>query len=43
MESMRDFMENFAKGFDLDPLLPQTWYSISLESINASKVFILLS
>eukprot|EP00026_Physarum_polycephalum_P003600 Phypoly_transcript_03613.p1 GENE.Phypoly_transcript_03613~~Phypoly_transcript_03613.p1 ORF type:complete len:792 (+),score=79.66 Phypoly_transcript_03613:110-2377(+) len=36
-ELMRAYMEDVAKKFDMDPLLPSTWYSIPYQDIYQSK------
>jgi hypothetical protein len=36
---MRTYMEDVAKKFNMDPLLPSTWYSIPYQDIYQSKVF----
>jgi hypothetical protein len=38
LKNMRLYMENFARNQNLDPLLPQTWYTISYDAINQLKV-----
>src|SRR5271156_3221614 len=35
---MRLFMESIAISFNMDPLIPQTWYSIPLQTVLQSKV-----
>ena len=37
-ETMRAFMENIARRHHMDPLDPDTWYTIPAESIYQSKV-----
>jgi hypothetical protein len=35
----RNFLEEFARQRNLDPLLPETWYSTSLKDILSQKVY----
>lgn len=37
-KNMRLFLEKFAKDKKMDPLLPETWYSIRSEDIAKQKV-----
>lgn len=41
--TMKKFLENVAKNFGMDPLLPETWYSITPTKIYQFKVIFLLS
>lgn len=37
-DNMRTFMKNIVRGYNLDPLLPESWYSLPLRAISQSKV-----
>ena len=37
-KNLRKFFESFAKSYDLDPLLPETWYNIPLIKLKDVKV-----
>lgn len=41
MNNQREFLENYAKKLGLDPLVPDTWYSVSRDHLLSVKVFIL--
>lgn len=36
---MRKFFEEFAMQRNMDPLVPETWYNISMKSIRETEVF----
>jgi hypothetical protein len=38
----REFMENFAKERNMDPLLPETWYKFSYRDFRHVKVFLII-
>jgi hypothetical protein len=38
IKKMRNFMENFARNKNLDPLISNTWYNISASDIKQLKV-----
>lgn len=40
---MLTYMENYARSKNMDPLLPQTWYTLAVEAIDQFQVLISLS
>lgn len=40
-KDMRSFFEKFARNKGMDPLVPETWYSITRSDIEKIKVLII--